>query len=489
MQPIQIWCVMIRQKNSQGHEFLYQQVIQLIRDMSAQQVLLPGEKLPSLRKMADNLNISIPTVKQAYQVLEDQGLIAAREKSGYFLKVVTMAHNLPKRVKLSREPVVVNKQALIEQVYSAIHQANVVPFGIANPIAAAPTDKALARNMRRVMTLAGSKAINYGPTDGFVPLKKQLVYRYLDFGIGVNMDELVITNGAQEAMAIALKCVTQPGDIVAIETPCYHGIIELIESLGLKALEIPLCPDNGIWLSDLERALNEHNIKACLFSTAISNPVGSFMPDTNRQQLVELLESQNVVLIEDDVYGDLYFTAKRGTPALAYSKKGLVISCSSFSKTAAPSYRVGWLIAGKFATQARRYKRALSCSASLINQWTLSEFVASGEYDRNLKVLRQRLRDNKERMRWCLQQVMPQNTRISDPQGGCVIWLDLGGEYDSQKLFLLALEVGISITPGLIFSASNKYKSCIRLSYGVQWGEQIEQAIVTLGKLTLLAKK
>ncbi|MEM5514687.1 PLP-dependent aminotransferase family protein [Pseudoalteromonas sp. AS84] len=480
---------MIRQKNSQGHEFLYQQVIQLIRDMSAQQVLLPGEKLPSLRKMADNLNISIPTVKQAYQSLEDQGLVEAREKSGYFLKVVSMAHNLPKRVKLSREPVVVNKQALIEQVYSAIHQANVVPFGIANPIAAAPTDKALARNMRRVMTIAGSKAINYGPTDGFVPLKKQLVHRYLDFGIGIDMDELVITNGAQEAMAIALKCVTKPGDVVAIETPCYHGIIELIESLGLKALEIPLCPDNGIWLSDLERALNEHDIKACLFSTAISNPVGSFMPDTNRQQLVELLESHDVVLIEDDVYGDLYFTAKRGTPALAYSKKGLVISCSSFSKTAAPSYRVGWLVAGKFATQARRYKRALSCSASLINQWALSEFIASGEYDRNLKVLRQRLRDNKERMRWCLQHAMPKNTRISDPKGGCVMWLDLGSEYDSQKLFLLALEVGISITPGLIFSASNKYKSCIRLSYGVQWGEQIEQAIVTLGKLTLLAKK
>ncbi|MBB1370810.1 PLP-dependent aminotransferase family protein [Pseudoalteromonas sp. NZS127] len=480
---------MLKAVSHQGHEFLYQQVIQLIRDMSAQQALLPSEKLPSLRKMASNLNISIPTVKQAYQALEDQGVIEAREKSGYFLKAVNMASSLPKRVKLSREPVIVNKQALIEQVYTAIHQAHVVPFGVANPVAAAPTDKALARNMRRVMTLAGSSAINYGPLDGYAPLKKQLIHRYLDFGIGINMDEMVITNGAQEALAIALKCVTKPGDVVAIESPCYHGIIELIESLGLKALEIPLCPDNGIWLNDLAQALNEHDIKACLFSTAISNPVGSFMPDENREQLVELVESHNVVLIEDDVYGDLYFTPKRGTPAIAYSKKGLVLSCSSFSKTAAPSYRVGWLIAGKFAGQARRYKRALSCSTSLINQWTLSEFVFSGEYDRNLKVLRQRLRTNKEHMRRCLQQAMPKGTRISDPQGGCVIWLDLGSEYDSQKLFLLALEVGISITPGLIFSASNKYKSCIRLSYGVQWSEQIEQAIVTLGKLTLLAKK
>lgn len=475
--------------NKQKAEFLYQQVIELIKDMQAQKVLLPGEKLPSLRKMASNLNISIPTVKQAYQALEDQGLVEAREKSGYFLTVLNTVYSLPKRVKLSREPVTVNKQALIEQVYSAIHQPNVIAFGIANPVAAAPTDKALARTMRRVMTIAGASVINYGPIDGFAALKKQLVHRYLGFGIGVNIDELVITNGAQEALAIALKCVTKPGDVVAIETPCYHGIIELIESLGLKALEIPLCPDNGIWLNDLAQALEQHDIKACLFSTAINNPVGSFMSDESRMQMVDLIESHNVVLIEDDVYGDLHFTAKRGTPALAYSKKGLVISCASFSKTAAPSYRVGWLIAGKFAGQARRHKRALSCSASLINQWTLSEFIASGEYDRNLKVLRQRLRNNKERMRWCLLNAMPKNTRISDPKGGCVIWLDLGQGVDSQKLFLLALEAGISITPGLIFSASNKYKSCIRLSYGVQWSEKVEQAITTLGALAHTLKE
>ena len=277
--------------------------------------------------------------------------------------------------------------------------------------------------------------------------------------------------------------------MVAIESPCYFGIIELIESLGLKALEIPLCPDDGIWLDDLSQALHDHDIKACVFSTSINNPVGSFMPDHKRKQLVELLESQDVVLIEDDVYGDLHFTPQRGTPAQAYSTKGLVLTCASFSKTAAPSYRVGWLIAGKFAAKARRYKRALSCSTSLINQWTLYEFIVSGDYDRNIKLLRQRLRSNKERMIWCLHQAFPSTARISDPQGGCVIWIDLGAAYDSVKLFQLALESGISITPGYIFSATNKYRSCIRLSYGLPWGEKIEQAIIKLGELVHLAKK
>jgi len=474
--------------NKNNHDFLYLQVMQLIRELSEQGTLLPGEKLPSLRKMADKLKVSIPTVKLAYQSLEAQGLVEAREKSGYFLKSSATQLARPKRVKLSREPVAVNMQVLIEQVYDAIHQAGVVPFGIANPVAAAPTDKMLSRTMRRVMSIAGSRAINYGAIDGFAPLKKQLIHRYLDFGIGVDPQELVITNGAQEALAIALKCVAKAGDVIAIESPCYFGIIELIESLGLKALEIPLCPDDGIWLDDLSQALQDHDIKACVFSTSINNPVGSFMPDLKRKDLVALLESHNVVLIEDDVYGDLHFTAQRGTPAQAYSTKGLVLTCASFSKTAAPSYRVGWLIAGKFAAQARRYKRALSCSTSLINQWTLYEFVQSGEYERNLKLLKQRLRNNKERMIWCLQRAFPSTARISDPQGGCVIWIDLGSGYDSVKLFQLALENGISITPGYIFSATNKYRSCIRLSYGLPWSEKLEQAINRLGELVHLAK-
>jgi len=472
-----------------NQDFLYQQVMQLVRELSDQGTLLPGEKLPSLRKMADKLTVSIPTVKLAYQTLEAQGLVEAREKSGYFLKAAAVQLARPKRIKLSREPVSVNMQVLIEQVYDAIHKADVVPFGIANPVAAAPTDKMLARTMRRVMSMAGSRAINYGAIDGYAPLKKQLIHRYLDFGIGIDNQELVITNGAQEALTIALKCVAKVGDVIAIESPCYFGIIELIESLGLKALEIPLCPDDGIWLDDLTQALSDHDIKACVFSTSINNPVGSFMPNHKRKQLVELLESHEVVLIEDDVYGDLYFGAERGTPAQAYSKKGLVITCASFSKTAAPSYRVGWLIAGQFAPKARRFKRAFSCSTSLINQWTLYEFVASGEYERNLKLLRQKLRSNKERMIWCLQQSLPTTVRISDPQGGCVIWIDLGKDYDSIKLFHLALDEGISITPGYIFSATNKYRNCIRLSYGLPWSERFENAIVKLGELLHLAKK
>ncbi|CCQ11357.1 Transcriptional regulator, GntR family domain / Aspartate aminotransferase [Pseudoalteromonas luteoviolacea B = ATCC 29581] len=473
----------------QADGFLYQQVIQLIQTMTEQGSLQPGDKLPSLRTLATKLEISIPTVKQAYQALESQGQIVAREKSGYFLAMSATRPSQPKKAKLVNRPIQVNKQALIEQVYQAIHAPDMVPLGIANPVAVASTDKCLAKLMRKAMQQAGDQAINYGAMDGYAPLKKQIVHRYLAMGLLVPQEELVITNGAQEALAIALQCVTKPGDVVAIETPCYFGIVELVENLGLKAIEIPLCPEGGIWLTDLEQALVKHPIKACLFSTCINNPLGSKMDDEKRKQVVELLDTHQVTLIEDDVYGDLHFGEERAVPALKFAKPERVITCASFSKTAAPSYRIGWLIAGPFAEKARRIKRALSCSSSLMNQWVLADYLASGDYERHLKLLRQRLISNKHKMRQAVQRYFPADVRVSDPQGGCVLWLDLGKHYDGNRLFHLALEHGISLTPGSLFSAAQKYQNCVRLSFGLPWTDAVENAVKILGKLTLQAKK
>jgi len=464
-------------------QFLYQQVILMIREMQDANTLRPGDKLPSLRGLSEKLAVSVPTIKQAYAELERQGLIEARPKSGYFLKAARHNYQHPKRPKLSKRPMAVRRQSLIEQVTNAIHAPGVVSFGVANPTAAHPSDKALARIMRQVITKGGAKAVGYGPMGGYAPLKRQLALRYLDFGMQLSPEEILITNGAQEALSIALQCVAQAGDVIAVESPVYFGILELIENLGMMAFEIPLCPDEGIWMEDLQRAVAEQPIKACVFSSSISNPLGSNMSDARRESIVELLERHDIPLIEDDVYGDLYFTEQRGTPAQRYSKKGLVITCSSFSKTVAPGYRIGWLVSDRFSEQALRLKRAFSCSSSLLNQWTLSEFVASGEFDRNLRSLRQILRCYKDRMIAAVRREFPEGTRFSDPQGAGVLWLELPPSNDSEVLFHQALEHNISITPGALFSPSDKFKSCIRISYGVPWTDEVEQAVKTLGSL------
>jgi len=453
----------------------------MIREMQAAGTLRPGDKLPSLRRLSKKLTVSIPTVRQAYTELERQGVIEARPKSGYFLMVDPNAMNQPKRVKLAKRPLTVRRQSLIEQVFDAIHKPDVIPLGIANPAGAHSSDKSLARITRQVLAKAGAKVIGYAAMGGFEPLKRQIALRYLDQGLQVTPDELLITNGGQEAIAIALKTVAEPGDVIAVESPCYFGVLELIESLGMMALEIPLCPDDGLWLEDLEHSVREHSIAACVFSSSISNPLGSFMPDANRKSLVELLEANNIPLIEDDVYGDLYFTDKRGVPAQRYSTKGLVLTCSSFSKQLRQV--IALVLPGKYTSKALRLKRALSCSSSLLSQWTLSEFIATGEYERNMHRLRQVLKRQKDRMAALVLESFPEGTRVSDPKGAGVLWIELPVGNDSEKLFYTALEHNISIAPGALFSPSNKFKRCIRISYGVPWSDDVENAVRDLGGL------
>ena len=464
-------------------EFLYLQVVAMIRQMQKSNTLRPGDRLPSLRGLSEKLAVSIPTIKQAYAELERQGVITAKPKSGYYLQPAQQVVVQPKRKRLAENPMVVNRQSLIEQVFDAIHRPGVVSLGLANPASAHSSDKALARLMRQMVGKAGVKGVSYGPMNGYPPLKQKLALRYLELGLQVDAQELIITNGAQEALSIALQCVAKPGDIIAVESPVYFGILELIESLGMMVLEIPLCPEDGIWLEDLERGITEHPIKACLFSASISNPLGSFMNKDKQRRIVELLEKHDIPLIEDDVYGDLYFTEQRGSTAQLFSKKGLVMTCSSFSKTAAPGYRVGWLLPGKFGEKAKRFKRAFSCASPTLSQWVLSEYLASGEYDRNTQLLRQALLLNKQRMIAAVTKAFPPDTRVSDPKGAGVLWIELPMGNESETFFHLSLEQNVSIAPGTLFSPSDKFKRCIRLSYGIEWNKEIETAITTIGHL------
>ncbi len=469
--------------NKKGADFLYQQVIDLISAMQTSGALRHGDKLPSLRKLSRQLNVSIPTVKQAYIELERLGKVEARAKSGYYLQSAKMALVAPKRPKFVRKPVAVRCQTLIEEVYDAVHAPNMIPLGVAHPVMASPPDKLLARIMRRVLSQAGPKVMAYGPMDGYSPLKRQIAQRYLEQGVEVRQQDLIITNGAQEALAIATQCVAKAGDVVAVESPTYFGILELIENLGMMALEIPTCSESGICLDDLKESLDKHDVKACVFSSLINNPTGSCMPEAKRQALVKIVEDRNIPLIEDDVYGELTFNEEKVLPLQAFSTKNLVITCSSFSKTAAPSYRIGWIMTNKFEEKAKGLKRAFSCSSSLLNQMVLTEYLRSGDFDRNIKRLRQVLKQNKERLVALIAECFPPKTCVSNPQGGCVVWVELPVGCDATTWFRDCVENGISVTPGLLFSASGKYKRCARLSYGLPWNNSVENAVNRIAKL------
>jgi len=462
--------------------YLYAQVVDLIDGQVNSGALRAGDRLPSLRRLSDKLEVSIPTVRQAYLELERLGRIEARPKSGYFVQAVRQ-NRLVKVGCKTCKPMEVSCLNLIDRVYEGIHKPGVLPLGIANPCMALPATKTLHRAMKRIMSRVEDRALGYAPTDGDPGLKRQIAFRYLNQGGAVDPAEIIVTNGGQEALAIAVQAVTSKGDIIAIESPAYQGMLELIESLGLLALEIETCPIDGVNLQALERALQRHDVKTCMFSSSVNNPLGCVTTDKYRQQLVELLENHDVTLIEDDVYGELVFDGSRPKPAQFFSRKGLVLTCSSFSKTAAPGYRVGWLLPGNYLDKARKLKRALSCSSGLLTQLTLSEHLASGDYDRHLKRLLPVLKQNSARMTAAVERYFPENTGISAPKGGSVLWLELPRSVDSEKLFDAAIEENISIMPGDVFAAGKRYRNFIRLSFGHPWSEAMDEGIETLGRL------
>ena len=468
---------------SQNSSFLYQQVVSMVLEMRDTSALRAGDKLPSLRAFSKSLSVSLPTVRQGYLELERLGVIESRPKSGYFLKADLSALSGLQKPNMVVRPRTVKKQVLIEEVFDAIHRQGTIPLGLANPSSAYPSDKTLARIMRRAIATPGDRALTYAPMEGLPALRRQIATRYLELGMQVNPDEVLITNGGQESIAIAVQSVAKPGDVIAVESPTYFGVLELIESFGMKALEIPLCPVGGVAFSDVKNIVAGHSVKAVVLSSSVSNPLGSMQNDKDRAEIVDLLEAQDIPLIEDDVYGELYFGKQRGGMARMHAEKKGVLSCSSFSKTAAPGYRIGWLLPGKHLDQAKKIKRALSCSSPLLNQWVLSDFVASGDYDRNIRMLKTVLKTNKQRALALVQECFPSGTRVNDPQGGGVLWVELPGGCSGYELFKRGLEHDISIAPGDLFSPSQKYKNFVRISFGVPWSDRIEIGFRTLGRL------
>ncbi|PSN80265.1 GntR family transcriptional regulator, partial [filamentous cyanobacterium CCP4] len=330
-------------------------------------------------------------------------------------------------------------------------------------------------------------AHSYGTPLGVPELRAELAKRMLDAGCSVHPDQMVITNGANEAIYFCLQALTQPGDTVVIESPTYFAMLEALKCLGLKALTLPTHPRDGLSLPHLEEALQTGEVKAVLLVSNFSNPLGSCMDDRQKKRLVELLNQYDTPMIEDDVYGDICFEGVRPKAIKAFDTENRVLYCSSVSKTLSPGLRVGWCAGGRYHSKIARMKSILNQNTAIAPQLTVAAFLANGGYDRHLRQLRRTYQEQMLRMQQAVRDYFPVETCVTRPTGGHVLWLEMPEGFDSMRLYKEALEVGIAIAPGVMFSASGQcYSNCFRLNTAVPWSENVEQAMQTLG---LLAKK
>ena len=457
----------------------------LARDLS--QAILggsyrPGQRLPSVRQVCASRGVSPSTVFQAYYQLEAQGLIASRERSGYFVAV-----NAPSQPQSLSQPdetsMPLTMSDRVFEILESTMRRDVVPIGSAFPSPLLFPLAQLARNMATSTRALDPWASVDDLTPGNARLRHQIALRYLIDGLHVASDDIVITNGALEALNLCLATVTSPGDAVLIESPAFYGSLQAIERHGLKAIAVPTHPSEGMDLAAAERAIVRERPKACWIMTNFQNPLGSLMSDEKKKALVELLARYQVPLIEDDVYGELYFNGRRPAPAKAFDNEGLVMHCSSFSKCLAPGYRVGWVAGGRFARALARQKLTASITTCAPAQAAIAAYLEKGGYERHLKILRHKLAAQQTVFVDAVGRHFPPGTRVTRPKGGYFVWVELPAPADALRIHQQALARGVSVAPGPIFSPQPGFEHCLRLNYGHLWDERMEAAIRTLGEL------
>jgi DNA-binding transcriptional MocR family regulator len=462
---------------------LYEHYAAEIAALIANGGLAPGDRLPSVREARARRGVSASTVFQAYQKLEREGLIQARPQSGFYVS----ANPMPGASELAvaapgSEANEVAVSELVFAVLGAARSGDVAPLGSAFPgpelFPLAQLAKAAAKGLRRL----APHAIVDNLAPGNPRLREQIALRYRIDGIRLQADELVITNGALEGLNAALQAVTQPGDTVAIESPAFYAALQAIERLKLKALEIRTDPEHGIDVDALADALSRQRVAACWLMPTFQNPLGSLMPDARKRALVALLARHGVPLIEDDVYGELYFGSQRPRPAKAYDEAGLVLHCSSFSKCLAPGYRVGWIAAGREAQRIQRLVLMTTMAASVPAQTAVLHYLEDGGYDRHLRRLRATLAARMNAAMQVIESAFPRGTRLTRPRGGYFLWLALPPGLDAMRLHEAALRERIGIAPGHIFSPDHRFSDCLRVNCG-HAADDVLPALQRLGAL------
>ncbi len=464
--------------------FLYDRLADEFAGLIDARVLAPGDRLPSVRRLASQKRLSVSTVLQALRQLEDRGLVEARPQSGYYVRRRARAPAEPlAKARLAR-PTFVGVNHLLMQVLHANEAAGTVPLGSAHAapdlLPTARMRRAFAQVARRRPELLSGATCVGGNDPNLV---RQIVRRSLDWDGALAAEEILVTNSCTEALNLCLRAVTAPGDTVALESPTYFVLLQILESLGLKALEIPTHPRTGISVEALELATREGKVAACLLIPNAQNPLGYVMPEENKRRVAQLLAERKVPLIEDDIYGDLHFGLERPWPIKAYDAHGNVLLCSSFSKSVSPALRVGYVAAGRHFPQVHLLKTLSSGITGALPQAALAAFLEGGAFDREVRQSRRAFAVQVARMSDAVAEHFPVECKLSQPQGGFVLWVELPRAVDALALHRQAVAEGIAFIPGQMFSASGRYRNCMRLNCGNPWEARFDVAIRRLGEL------
>jgi len=441
-----------------------------------------GVRLPSVRTLSVEYGVSLTTVQQAYRWLEMAGLVEARPRSGWYVPARRPAPELPQMGKPNLRPTDVSEWGQVQELLDLESEGQTVQLGRGMPDVESPTLRPLLAALAREGRHAGAASLHYNDIRGAAALRTQLSRLAVDAGYRVSPDSLIVTTGCQEALSCALRVLCAPGDIVAIASPSYHGMMQILKEADVQVFEIPSDPVEGISLEALELALDRWPVKAIQVTPNANNPLGYTMPGPRRRGLIRLAQRFDVPIIEDDINGDLVYGWPRPHALKALDEDGRVLLCSSFSKTLAPGLRVGWVAPGRYFDKVLRMKYTSSGPTAALPQIAVAEFLRKGYYTAHLRRMRRQYQRQRDILTEWVRRYFPEGTRVSNPQGGFVLWIELPESFDTHTLDAMLRENGIAIAHGHIFSAAGKYRNCMRLSHASVFTPRTEWAVRRIGE-------
>ncbi|MCE9666265.1 PLP-dependent aminotransferase family protein [Myxococcus stipitatus] len=467
----------------------YERLAAELERQIASNLVKPGERLSSVRELSRVKRVGLNTVVRALGLLEDRGLIVSRPQSGFYVLGPRASSGVTAPAMRLTLPKEVQVPDLVSTLFESAKDRQVLPLGAACLDAELYPLAAINRATRRVVREQPRLVGGYALPPGDFEYRRQVSRRLEKFGTFVAPAELVATGGAMESLGLALRATCSPGDTVLIESPQYFGILQALQHLRLKVVEVPSHPVEGVQLEQVEEALRRGGVSAGLFTPNFSNPLGTLMSDEKKAALVALFARHGVPLIEDDIYAELSFQGLRPRPLKAFDTRGGVLTCASFSKTVSPGLKVGWLAPGRYLPRVQALQLASTMGGSPLSQRVMASYLASREYERNLRELRLHCSVQVERFSRFILERFPEGTRTSRPQGGFVLWVELPRQVDSVELFRRALEEGLSFSPGTLFSTRELYRNYLRLNCGNRWSPRLEQGLARLARLVATMAK
>jgi len=448
-------------------DFRYRQLADQLRQQIEQGVLRVGERLPSVRQLSREQGISVTTAFRAYYDLEARGLIVARPQSGYYVR---SAGSRPGSVPRTSQPRPMATPITISEAMRSLargwSQPDLVDLAVAVPSLDLLPQAKLNKSLLTAVRQLPDSGLGYEATAGSPELRRQIARLSFNGGSRVSADEVVVTNGCLEAITLALRATTRPGDVVAVESPTYYGILQAMEGMGVRAYELPTDPQTGPELAALEQAIRKEAIRAVVLTPTFSNPSGYCMSDDRKAALVNLLARYDLPLIEDDIYGETYFGSVRPRTCHSFDTAGRVLLCSSVSKTLAPGYRVGWVLAGRYQEAVIRAQLMQTISPATITQAAIADFLRIGRFDLHLRKLRAALQKHMLTYLDAILTSFPDGTTVSRPNGGFVLWVELPEGYSAVAMLARAVDAGITFYPGHLFTTQPQYAACLRIAYG-----------------------